>query len=369
MNKKYYFIIPLSIILLAFVVRFAFKSSKKETKVEKFKEVIKYVKIDTVNYKKHIVNISSYGRLKSYSKIELYSEVTGLLEKNSKAFKNGINYNNNEVLFKIDSKEMEYNLLSQKSELLNLITQILPDFKTDYPKSFNKWNNYLERFDINKKLDSLPEPNNNQEKFYISNKQIYKLYYSILSTEQKLSKYIIKAPFDGQVIQSLVDQGSLVRSGMKLGEFASSNNYELDISIPLSELNFIKVGTNVEISNDDLNLYFEAKINRISDVIDPLTQTVKAYLNLNNNKLKDGMYLKVNLLSNEISDVYKFPRKALINNKYIYVINEERLYKKLINVIKLDSEFAYITGLKEGTLVIPETMVNIIEGTKVKVIE
>lgn len=368
MNKKFYFIIPLSIIIIAIALRFAFKSNKPEAKIEKFKEVLKYVKADTVYYQKHIVNINTYGRLKSYSKIELYSEVTGVLEKTNKAFKNGVNYNNNEILFKIDSKEMEYNLLSQKSELLNLITQILPDIKTDFPKSFNKWNNYLEKFDINKKLDSLPETNTNQEKFYISNKQIYKLYYSILSTEQKLSKYIIRAPFDGQVIQSLVDQGSLVRSGMKLGEFASSNNYELDISIPLSELNYINIGTNVEITNEDLKLYFNAKINRISEIIDPLTQTVKAYLNINNSKLKDGMYLKVNLLSNEISDVYKFPRKALINNKFIYIINDERIFKKPINVIKLDSEFAYINGLKEGTVVIPETMVNIIEGTKVKII-
>lgn len=367
--KKTFFLIPIGIIAFALIVLFMMTNKKQEVKKVNYTETVKYVKVDTVNYSNYQVNLKSYGKLKANSKIELYSEVTGILEKSSKRFKEGVNFKTGEILFKIDSKELEFSLLSQKSDLLNLLTSIMPDLKIDFPKSYPNWQKYLERFDVNKKLEDLPQPITNQEKFFISNKNIYKLFYSIQGLEQRLTKHIITAPFDGQVLLNLVEVGSLIRSGMKLGEFLSTNYYELEISVPLSDLKFINVGTKVDIYSQDIKSNWNGSINRISDFIDQQTQTLKAYVSISGNNLKDGMYLKATIKGDFIKDVFKLPRKALINNNYVYLIKNERLEKTKVNVVKVDDEFAYLQNLQIGSFVCNEALVNVINGTKAKVIE
>lgn len=367
--KKTFFLIPIGIIAVALLVHFMMTNKKQEIKKENFVESIKYVKVDTVSYDSYQINLNSFGKLKANSKIELYSEVTGVLEKSNKRFKEGVNFKAGEVLFKIDSKELEFSLLSQKSDLLNVLTSIMPDLKIDYPKSFPNWQKYLEKFDVNKKLEELPQPLNNQEKFFISNKNIYKLFYSIQGLEQRLSKHVITAPFDGQVLVNMVESGSLIRSGMKLGEYLSTNNYELEISLPLSDLKFVNVGTKVDIYSQDLKTNWNGSINRISNFIDPQTQTLKAYVGIGGGNLKDGMYLKATIKGDFIKDVFKLPRKAIINNNYVYIIKNERLEKTKVNIVKVDDEFAYLQNLPTDILVCKETLVNVINGTKVKVIE
>ena len=72
---------------------------------------------------------------------------------------------------------------------MNQITLMLPDLKSDYAESFPAWEAYLQNLDPEKPLAPLPDPATNQEKYFVSARNLYNLYYTIQSQEKRLTKY------------------------------------------------------------------------------------------------------------------------------------------------------------------------------------
>jgi len=56
--------------------------------------------------------------------------------------------------------------------LVNAITLLMPDLKIDYPQSFQQWKAYLDKFDVEISVLPLPEPLNDQEKYFIASKNL-----------------------------------------------------------------------------------------------------------------------------------------------------------------------------------------------------
>ena len=142
-----------------------------------------------------IVNAS--GNLVASRKIELFSEVQGILQESRYPFKAGQFFKRGDVLLKMDSKEYYSSILSQRSALYDLIAGMMPDLKFDYPDAFDRWNTYLKAFDLNQKVKPLPKPASDKEKYFITGKQVVTTYYNVKNLEERLSKYTIVAPFDG----------------------------------------------------------------------------------------------------------------------------------------------------------------------------
>ena len=195
--------------------------------------------------------VNASGNLVAARKIELYSEVQGILLESKKPFKAGQSFKKGDVLMKMDSREYYAGLLAQRSALYNLIATMMPDLKFDYPEAYGKWEDYLRSFDLNKNIAPLPEASDEKEKFFITGKQIVTSYYNIKNQEERLSKYTISAPFDGVLTESLANAGTLIRSGQKLGEFVSLKNFELEVAVNAEYIGIMQVGKQVKLT--DLN--------------------------------------------------------------------------------------------------------------------
>ncbi|NQZ77433.1 MAG: efflux RND transporter periplasmic adaptor subunit, partial [Ekhidna sp.] len=172
--------------------------------------------------------VNASGNLVPTRKIEVFSEVQGILLESNRPFKAGQFFKKGDILLNMDSKEFYSSLLSSRSGLYDLIAAIMPDLKFDYPEAFARWNSYLQNFDIQKNLAPLPIAENDKEKFFVTGKQIFTTYYTIKNLEERLNKYTLYAPFDGVLTESLVNAGTLIRSGQKLGEFVSLTKFELE---------------------------------------------------------------------------------------------------------------------------------------------
>ena len=109
----------------------------------KFKKQVKTVFVEKVINKEIPIVLAANGNLNAKNKIAIFSEVQGVLNPSRKLFKPGTKYSRGEVLLSINSDEFRASLKSQKSNLYNLITGILPDIRLDYASEFSKWENYL----------------------------------------------------------------------------------------------------------------------------------------------------------------------------------------------------------------------------------
>ncbi|MDH3321719.1 MAG: efflux transporter periplasmic adaptor subunit, partial [Flavobacteriaceae bacterium] len=108
-----------------FMVKYMIASNQKPER--EAKKIVKTVFIEEVQNADIPITISANGNLIAKNKIELFSEVQGVLQPVSKDYKAGTKYHKGEVILKINNEEHYANLQAQKSNLFNSITSIMPD--------------------------------------------------------------------------------------------------------------------------------------------------------------------------------------------------------------------------------------------------
>jgi multidrug efflux pump subunit AcrA (membrane-fusion protein) len=307
------------------------------------------------------------GRLAAKEKIEIFTEVGGLLKPESRRFREGNAFRKGQALMQIDNTEARLNLLAQRSSLLNQIILILPDLKLDYPEGYPNWQAYVDNFDPEKTTPELPKAATEKEKYFISAKNLLNLYYSIRSQEVRLAKYTIRAPFSGVVSESNIQEGTLVRVGQKMGEFFNPNVYELEAAVNLKDLDFIKPGNQVNLTSTDVDGIWTGTVRRISNTLDENTQTVKVYIEVSGKNLKEGMYLDAEIKGNTIEQAIEIPRKLMVNDSSIFVIQDTVLALHRVKPIKFTTSSVILKGVPANTMILNENIIGGYEGLRVNV--
>ncbi len=366
MRKIILSIVGIALVLGAFALGNMFVANKKKPKPT-FNKIVKTVFVDTVKNKEIPIIITASGNLTAKNKIELFSEVQGVLKITNKDFKSGTTYRRGETLLSINSDEFYASLKSQKSSLYNLITSIMPDIRLDYPNEFNKWQHYLQNFDLNKVTPKLPEFSTDKEKYFISGRGITTSYYSIKNLEVKLGKYSIKAPYSGILTEALVTPGSLVRVGQKLGEFIDPSVYEMEVAISAAYSNLLEVGNTVSLSNLERTKTYKGKVIRVNGKIDQTSQTIKAYIQVIDKDLKEGSYLEADLTAKSEQDAYEISRKLLVDNKSVYVVNDTVLKLMDVNPVYFNAETVVIKGIPNNTILVSKVVPGAYNGMLVKI--
>jgi len=310
-------------------------------------------------------NIVIDGRLISYQSVNLSSKVTGQLINSGKAFKKGTYYKKGELLFDVDQREARYNLFALRSNLLNQITQIMPDLKLDYPQAFQNWKKYLDDFDVESAVKPLPTITSDQEKYYVASKNIYNTYYSIKGNEARLADYKIYAPFSGVVTATNVFEGSMISPGLQLGTITSTGYYELEAPLSETQLQYVKVGQSVELLSELSGKKWIGKVNRISSTIDPATQSIPLFIGVSGSGLKEGMYLKGNLKGSSLKQVAVLPKGIVVDQEYVYSVQDSTINQTKLEIISRDGDFVYVSGLDMDKWIVKSTTAGLYEGQKV----
>lgn len=308
------------------------------------------------------------GSLIAYNKVDIFAEVTGMLENTAKPFKVGSYFKKGEILLDIEDDEARLNILSQKSNLVNAITLIMPDLKIDYPQSFQQWKAYLDKFNVETSVLPLPKPLNDQEKYFIATKNLASQYYAIKSAEKRLGKYTVYAPFSGVISEAMINPGSLVRAGQKMGSLMGTGDYEMQATVSLEDLKFIKTGTKVQLYSDAAAGNWTGTVRRVSDMIDANTQSVLVFIGVKGKGLREGMYLKGKLNTRAVDNAISLPLDLLVNQNQVYVVDNDKLRLQEVEVLNTDATNAVVQGLPEGALLVKNQLVGAFEGMDVKTV-
>ena len=309
------------------------------------------------------------GQLTAYQKIGIYSEVGGTLIESSRPFKRGTYFPKGSVLARIDAEEARLNLLSQRSDLMNAITAVMPDLKIDYPEEFANWERYLMNFNPEQSTPQLPRTSSDRAKLFIASRNLARQYYAIKSAEERLSKYVITAPFSGVLTQAAINSGAVVRVGQQLGELMNAAVYELEATVATADLKYIARGDKVSLSSDDVSGSWTGTVSRIASQVDPGTQTVSVFIRVDGKNLREGMYLRGEVRTDPIADAVAIPRSMLVDQGGVYVVRDTVLAIQPVELIKVDGETAIVRGIPDGTPLVQGTVGGAYEGMRVNVQE
>lgn len=309
--------------------------------------------------------IAITGKLMAEKRVEIFSEVQGVLLSSGKQFKEGVGYGLNERMLKIDSTEYYLNLLATKSSYLNALVQLGPDIKYDFPDAYKDWSKYVAQIDVSKPLLPLPKVSNEKHKNFLTSRDVYKQYYAIKSQEEKLTKYNLRAPFQGVLSEGNLEAGTMIRMGQKLGTFIQPGSFEMEAAVSLKNANLIKVGDSVLLRSEDVPSTWIGKIKRISQHIDQTSQTVKIYVSVQSESLREGMYLSGVVLSGGFENAIKVPREFLIGVDQLYLVNDSFLSLEKVSVLKIGESEIVIDGMQDGQVVMNQVFSSAFNGMKV----
>lgn len=311
------------------------------------------------------VTISLSGKLTARNRIDLFSEVNGILQ--TTKFREGNTFSKGELIASLDDSELRNSILSQKSNLLNAVSQILPDLQLDYPEAFDRWVAFHRDIQFDAPIPDLPEVRNDKLKVFLSARNIYSSYFSIKSQEARLSKYQIRAPFNGTLSSADITPGALVRAGQKLGTFIEPGTYELEASAGIDDLRYINTGDKVDLKSNELSGNWKGVVLRINRSLDAATQTVKVYIGVSGNELKEGQYMVARVDGVTLSNVCAIPRLLLLPNEKIYIVESDSILKtKSLEIVYRGMDNVYASNLQNGEVYLNQVINNGYEGMIVR---
>lgn len=365
MRKIILSILGVLLILLAFYLAKNISQNKKQQRPVAAK-IIKTVFIDTVKNGTVKIIIPANGSLTAKRRVEIFAEVQGVFRSGSKLFRAGQRYSSGQTLIRIDASEYSASVQSAKSNFYNSVTSIMPDLKLDFPDIFDKWERYINSIDVYKTIPELPSMSSDKEKYFIIGRGIITSYYNVKNLEQRLVKYSIRAPYNGILTEALVTEGSLIRSGQKLGEYIDNSIYEMEVAVSKSYASLLKLGEKVTLNNLDQTETYRGVVSRINGSVDVTTQTISAFIEVKDENLKEGMYMEAQLEAKQEENAIEIDRSLLSDINEVFIVKDSILIAIPVKPVYFGESKVVVKGIPDGTRLLAKPVPGAYAGMLVK---
>ncbi|MBR9776207.1 MAG: efflux RND transporter periplasmic adaptor subunit [Cytophagales bacterium] len=191
--------------------------------------------------------------------------------------------------------------------------------------------------------------------------------------EAQLSKMVIRAPFDGELGFRQISEGSVIGTSDLIATIVNVDPIKIEFSIPERYSNEIKVGTiiyfNSNVSDDEA----EGKVYAIEPNIDAATRTLKIRAQSPNREKKflPGMFVRVRLVLDEVSDAILVPSESVIpelEGYKVFVAKDGVIESRRVEIgQRSDTRVQLLEGVKPGELVLTTGVLQAKDGMSVDV--
>jgi membrane fusion protein (multidrug efflux system) len=360
-------------VLLNLLIVLALRGGKEEVQVEEksavFVQTLPAIEVKNVDEQ---FNVEGYGTVSSYNSVDISSEVQGKLIKGNQPLKPGVKFRKGELLFRVNDAEARYNIRSRKSGFINIIAQMLPDIKVDFPNEFEKWNEYMNAIKLNQSLPQLPSWKSSKEKVFISTRNVLTEYFAIKSLEEQVQKHSLRAPYDGMITAVYINDHAVVNPGTRVMTIIETGNFEIPVSVPAASIDAIEIGTKAEIYSTSGDLKGMGSVVRISEVINKSTQSVDVFIKpkaIEGKKFIEGEYVKVAINETGNFKGLRVPVGAVAEGKVmVYSKSDSTISPKEVVVLNQSEKGAFISGLNDNDIVITKEVLGYTDTTKYSVL-
>jgi len=308
------------------------------------------------------------GRVEAWHRIDLFVEVSGVLKLGGVEFREGTAYNKGDVILSLDDTEAIANLKGARSQFVQLVAGMLASIKIDFPERSEAWEAFVASIDVASSLPELPQAETDREGYFVVNRGVQASFHTIKASEERASKFLLRAPFDGFVAQAMVRPGSLIRAGQPVGLFVGTGVYEINTAVHARFLKTLKVGADVVFSDENGTSVAEGKVDRISGNVNSATQSATVFCKVNelvDGEMRDGRYLSGFISASEFSNVVEIPLNLVDSDDAVYTVSEGKLKKVQLTPEFLSINTLVASGIPNGTVILSEPIVGSYDGMEV----
>ena len=362
--KKIKRVNPTVLLLLAtFLVISLLRVTKDEPEVLIIPEKSWPVSVIEAQYSDVQPTLSLFGEVITSRRSELRSLVGGQVVQVGENFKEGAVVEKGELLLRIDDFEYR-NAVIEESAKLEVMNR---DF--DRADELFKQGNISEQFRDNALLEKT------KQELVLS------------EVEKDLRDTELFAPFDGVINDVQATLGKQVSTfNDKIGEIIDIKNMEVRFSLSKAQYGRLLedtdkiLGRKIEMSwtVGKRDLVFNASVSRVGAEITSNTGGVNIFANIVINSgeespLRPGAFVRLKMPDKTYESVVSIPETAVYEDKYIFIVNDQRLKKIMIEILGYDQSKVLVKPLddskiKNGDYIVVNQLREAGENVKVDII-
>jgi multidrug efflux pump subunit AcrA (membrane-fusion protein) len=357
------FIVGLSYGIMKFLI-----AQKEDPPVIRAMNTERYVRAEIVEYRSILSPVSEPGRMSSISEVNLSAEASGKIEQGDIMLKKGATFKKGDVLFQIYRDEMALALKAKKSQFQNTLALLLPDIAIDFPEDEVSFRKFFSSIDVDKSLPAFPDVNSEQLTIFLAGRNVMSEYYSIRKDELQLSRHVSRAAFNGTLSEVYMEVGAFTNTGGTVARAIQTDELELEVPLSRADAMWVRIGDPVSVHSDQYSIDWKGVVIRKSQVVDEKTQSQHAYVKIKKSDpqtLLAGEFLTASFPGRPIDNVMEIPRNAVFNTNEVFLIEDRRLIKHTINIIKVNPNTLLFNGPEPGDTIVTQALINVFEGTRV----
>lgn len=193
------------------------------------------------------------------------------------------------------------------------------------------------------------------------------------SSTARLSKTVIRAPFDGFAGLRRINIGDYATIGQELVDVVQLDPLRVDFSIPETLLSKVRQGLTIEVTADAYpDETFSGEITALAPKSDVAGHSLEVRANLPNGalKLRPGLFVRVNVSLGINPDAIVIPEQAIWpigQNKTVYVVVDGKAQQRIVKVgERKPGAVEIIEGLAAGEIIVTAGQMKLFDGAAVR---
>ncbi|MEP1446371.1 MAG: efflux RND transporter periplasmic adaptor subunit [Paraglaciecola sp.] len=383
MSKVKKWLIPLAILVITLVIAKLIFDNPPESKRGGPSGASQLtVEVTQLKPEQYTVVVDTFGTVQPRTQNALVAQVSGQIIEVNPQFKNGGFFSKGDVLLTLDQRDYLADVKIAEAGLLSA-EQALLEEKANAKQAKIDW----------ERLGNNAEPSD----LVLRKPQLAAAQASLLSAEASLTiaklaleRTQITAPYDGRILEQLVDLGQVLSANTKVAEIYSTDSVEIRLPINNSDIDLVNFPeeyrdnnqrqSNIEArftSSLSNNQSWLGKVIRTEGAIDSNAQQLYIVAQIEDPynpllhpgpSIKIGQYVNAEVQGKTLADAIVIDNSTIYQGSYVYVVEDSLLRRRDISIRWQNSQKSIIeNGLNAGEFLVTTPLGQVSSGTRVSI--
>ena len=373
-------LLPFLVIVIALVLTFVLVKSRKTPKPHEAPHLGPLVEVGILTKANRQILVSGTGSAQSRYEVSITPQIKGRVSELSPQMVAGGTFQKGELLFAIEDVDYQLAIAHAQATLAQAELELLRNENlADLARK--EWHSLNSESDLEPNPLVVYEPQLKSARALRDAAQA-----NVKQAELNLQRTRVFAPFDCYVRSEQLEIGQFLNAGAPVATVAGIDQIEIVVPLPLEEIVWLQVprkGTKqrgslakVELQSGGRTFHWQGEITRSLGEIDPRNRMARVVVTVNDpftedtekanllNDLLPGMFVNVQILGEELSDIISVPRGAMHDNDTIWVIDDEnRLHIREVDILRRERDEVLIrSGLDANEKIVLTNLSGAAEG-------
>ena len=373
-------VIALGILVTVILIKYRKKPQKEEQEV-----LAPLVMVERFKPKDIQMVISAYGTVSPKVEVDIVPEVSGKVVSINPELQTGGLIPAGEQILGID--ERDYKFAVQQAQALVADAQVRYDIEVaEADVARREWQALHPGTEPNSPL-VLRESQVRQAKAALESAQA-----QLATAQLRLERTSLSLPFDALIISEKVDPGQYLMAGQPVAVAYGIDAVEIKVPLEDDELAWFDIFRNSGTLNGSRDLTrktpalvkadfagaehtWNGYVTRTTGQVDKLSRMVFVVVEVpkpfdfaqDRPPLLPGVFAEVQIQGRMLESALAVPRDAIHESNKVWMVKDDRLYIKALDIVRADKDFAYaLADINQNATIVTSSLDTVMEGMKVR---